>query len=161
MKGSNPPGALSLALRSRILRTLYGHSAPERRPRISRPAALQAAARSQSEWPAEEFTGIRAPSRLRAECPRSAAAPLRCTVSQICKLRSAQRSGPSRQIERSAEYNSAIRQIENLRYGKHIHGRGEGGQRPGLRHAEAATAAHQAAAKALMLSISKRRRSRS
>jgi hypothetical protein len=46
------------------------------------------------------------------------AAPPRYAVSQICNLRSARSSGPSRQVERSADYNSAIRQIENLRYGK-------------------------------------------
>src|SRR5438445_13413528 len=54
------------------------------------------------------------------------AAGPRCTVSQSCTLPNVgepRRVGP---IRRSADYKSAIRQIENLRYGKHLPPLGRG-----------------------------------
>ena len=44
-------------------------------------------------------------------------AELHSAVSQIFNLRRVEKRGGCRAVGRSAEYNSAIRQIKNLRYG--------------------------------------------
>ena len=47
---------------------------------------------------------------------RTRSADLQSAVSQICNLRSVGRFGALRSLPRPAECNSAIQQIENLRY---------------------------------------------
>jgi hypothetical protein len=58
---------------------------------------------------------LRASKRRKRRAPLIAASP-RCAVSQICNLRRARQFGYLRAFERFAECNSAMRQIENLRY---------------------------------------------